>query len=189
MKAPEYYPVSPKDIKPGDRFIGYNLKAEKGTHYCMCTVIVNDDGIPLLWGKNTIKEEKEIIFFRRELTFEEIDEWHKTHIDLDKEINKLNLSGFHNNMYDIGDATHEMWNGWLTAGVWAEQLNALENLDFFVVGIAPAPIIPDYFKNAVAVVIEEFDTGNRYWCHWEMDYIEKFRRDTKHLMEKMYEGI
>lgn len=180
MKPPRYYKVDPKDIKPGDEFSGYDYKPERGTAFCLCTVIVNEEGTPLIWGKNPIKEE--VLFFHRDLTWEEQNDWFRVNIDINKDVNKLNLIGFHNDLYHIGDASHEMWNGWITACGWEEQLMTLDGEDFFVVGVAPAPFSPNYFDNPVAIVIEGWDTGNRRWCHCEKDWIDNFRKETKQFV-------
>ena len=164
--------VYPHEIKPGDEFFGYEKNHEDGgctSHFCQ--VKVNDEGIPLVWGTNPITDEYD--YFTRRMTWSEEKEWYKSKVDLTNPKHQLNLIGIHTDLYDLGDACHEMWNGWISTS-WEEQLITLDEEDFFIVGIAPCPHNFQYMRNPVYVICE-YENGDRLWCHAEKDWIDDMR--------------
>ena len=142
----------------------------------MSEVTIQEDGTPLVFNEYPI--EGEVLWFHRELTWEERDQWYRNAVDMTVARNQLNLMGLHNDLYSIGDARHEMWNGWIAA-TWEEQLIKLLDEDFFIVGIVdPAPPRIDLpMRHPVAIVIE-YDDGARYWCHAEWNWIEDMREES-----------
>ncbi len=185
MKPPYYYNIDPKDIKPGDEFCGYERPANKnGTHSStMCHIVVSESGEPLCWGKDPI--EGEVAFFHRKLTWQERDEWYRNAVDMANSRNQMNLMGLHADLYDISDARHEMWNGWIQT-TWEEQLIELLDEDFFIIGIVdPAPPrmgLP--MRHPVAIVIE-YEDGDRYWCHAEKNWIDDMRQESMTAYRKL----
>lgn len=172
MRPPKTKRVYPKDIKPGDEFEGY----VSGTSHHFCIVNVQEDGTPLTFNQFPIEEK--VDYFEQRLTYEEEIEWYKNFIDMTNPANQLNLMGIHTDMYGIGDAFHEMWNGWVCAE-WREQLTELIDEDFFIVGIAPAPYGCFAIDDPVAVVAEYKDTGTRFWCHASQSWINTMREESK----------
>ena len=66
---------------------------------------------------------------------------------------------------------------------------SIDNLldeSFFIVGCAPAPYGESCLghKN-IALVIEEYDSGNRYWCHCPEDFIEDVREELAEEYKKI----
>ena len=186
MKPPSYKLVSPNDIKPGDMLEGYeghtNSNGTRTSHFVQ--IEVGEDGVAREWGRNPVDMSK-VAFFCKPLTWQERDEWYKSAIDMTKSRNQLNLMGLHNDMYQVGDARHEMWNGWIQTS-WEEQLIELLDEDFFIIGIVdPAPPrmgLP--MRHPVAIVIE-YDDGARYWCHAEWDWIDDMRQESKVAYERL----
>ena len=184
MKRSPDVKVPVKDIKPGQIYRGYETTNGDSTTIHFCEVVIAQDGTPLVWGKNPIEEE--VSCFTRRMTWDEERDWMKSQIDLTKDIYQLNLIGLHNNMYDVGDAVHQMWNGWIQAD-WIEQLVSLEDENFFIVGVAPPPYGAPAFREPVAFVCEYIDDGERFWCHSEKDWIDDMREDTLSIYNKMME--
>ena len=146
----------------------------------MGDIETDNNGIPYSWGKYPIKEE--VIFYHRKLSYQEEDEWYENSIDITNPRNQLNLYGLHTDLYSIGDATHEMWNGWIETD-WKRQLISIIDEDFAIIGIAPA-IGKWSMRDPVAVVIEYSD-GDKYWCHAERDWIEDMRKESKKVLERL----
>ena len=96
--------------------------------------------------------------------------------------NQLNLYGLHADLYSIGDAVHEMWNGWIETD-WKKQLIEIIDEDFIIVGIAPCSGRWN-MRDPVAVVAE-YDNGDRFWCHAERDWIEDMREESKKVLEEL----
>lgn len=163
--------VYPHEIKPGDKFNGYVKHEGDSTTQTWCEVIINEEGIPLVWGTNPIEAKYD--YFVRRMTWVEQDQWYKDQVDLTNSKHQLNLIGIHTDLYDLGDACHEMWNGWISTS-WEEQLITLDEEDFFIVGIAPCPHTFQCMRNPVYIVCE-YENGDRLWCHAEKDWIDDMR--------------
>ena len=179
--------VFPQDIKPGDEFRGYHYTDGNSNIESFGQVIVNEQGVPLQWGKYEIEVIDKIDYFYRHPTWEEQEAWKQEQIDIFEQANILNLVGIHTDLYDVGDARHEMYNAWVECD-WRDQLLELKNEDFFIVGIAPAPWTPGYFRQAVAVVCEYYDNADRFWCHAEKDWYDSMREESKEQYEKAVIG-
>ena len=173
--------VFPQDIQPGDEFRGYHYRDGNSTIDALCQVVVNEKGAPLTWGKYPIEETVE--YFYRMPTWEEEQIWNGEQLDISKSPNVMNLIGIHTDLYDIGDARHEMFNAWIDCD-YQDQLLELENEDFFIVGVGPAPWAPGYFNEPVAVVCEYYDNGDRFWCHAEKDWYDNMREESMELYKK-----
>lgn len=186
MKPPEYKLIDPKNIKPGDHYSGYEgHRNPNGTHAShFVSIEVGEDGVAREWGRNPVDMDK-VAYFHQSLTWEERDEWYKTAVDMSQARNQLNLMGLHNDMYQVGEARHEMWNGWIQA-TWEEQLIEILDENFFIIGIVdPAPPrIGLPMRHPVAIVIE-YDDGDRYWCHAEWDWINDMRQESKEVYERL----
>ena len=178
MKPPRHIRVFPQDIKPGAKYRGY--VCGNSTHFCEVTI--TEDGTPLIFGKYPIEEK--VDYFQRDLTWDEEQEWYKNNIDMTNPRNQLNLMGLHNQMYSVGDASHEMWNAWIEYN-WVEQLMEIVDEDFFIIGIAPPPWGCRAIDDPVAVVAEYDETGERFWCHAHKYLVEKMIDDTKDIYEKL----
>ncbi len=181
MRPPRHIEIPITEAKPGDRFNGYTYKiigrnGEPGTGYTLGDVIIGEDGTPLSWGEYPITD-KELFHYLRDMTWQEEAEWYKKQVDLENPIHQLNLMGLHHDLYDVGDAFHEMWNGWVCAD-WYEQLTELIDEDFFIVGIAPAPYECWSLDDSVAIVAEVRRTGDRFWCHAGRSWIEDMREES-----------
>ena len=179
-----FYPkvkVKMEDIKPGDEYDGYEfIPVSGGSGSCFATIIIDENNNPLVFGKHPIELREGEVFlnFTRDMTWSEEQEWMYQNTDLENSANQLNLIGIHTDLYSVGDAYHEMWNGWVGTD-WREQLMELKNEEFFIVGVAPAPYGCAAISNPVALVAEYKDTGARFWCHAAKHWIDDMREESK----------
>ena len=148
-------------------------------------ITVSPEGVPLQWGDTPI--ERHVDYFERDLTWEEEAEWYRNQVDMTNSANQLNLLGIHTDLSSIGDASHEMWNGWVKCD-WCEQLVELVDEDFFIVGVAEAPYGCWAIDDAIALVAEYRDTGDRFWCHAGRGWIEDMREGSKSVYESLMKG-
>ena len=93
-----------------------------------------------------------------------------------KNKHSLNIIGVFNNLKAC-DGSHEPYNAWISYDAY-EMLDNLLEESFFIIGCAPAPYGESWLghKN-IALVIEEYDSGNHYWCHCPEDFIEDVREE------------
>lgn len=168
--------VYPKDLVPGEIYMGYESKREDSivSHYSQIEVM--KDGTPLIFGKYPITEE--VLYFTRPMTWDEQQEWNRKQTMELTPKDQVNLIGIHTDLYGIADARHEMYNGWIEV-TWEEQLLRLRDEDFHIVGIAdPAPPRAGMsMRHPVAVVIE-YENGDRYWCHAEKSWFDDMRENS-----------
>lgn len=181
MKPPRHIKVYPHEIKPGDEYNGY----VNGSTHCFTSITVSPEGVPLSWGEDPL--EVKVDYFLRDLTWEEEAEWYKNAVDMKNSNNQLNLMGLHTDLYDVGDAFHEMWNGWVEYE-WAKQLIEIVDETFFIVGIAEAPYECWSIEDSVALVAEYKETGDRFWCHVARWAIEEMREQSTEVYKKLMEG-
>ena len=173
--------ISPAEIKPGDRYFGYELALnEQGkTPIKLCPVVINADGKPENRYKAIIAED--IVFYYKNLPVEhkiKSSEQKEIKCDLENSRNQLNLMGLHTDLYDIGDSTHDGYNAWLVSD-WKKQLSNIEKQNFFIVGIAEkSPWECGYIDEAMALVIEYDSTGDRVWYHVDPNKIAKMRAES-----------
>lgn len=96
-----------------------------------------------------------------------------------------NLIGLHHDLYDVGEASQSKWHVWLTKD-WRRLLLNIERQNCFIVGIAPSPTpISGTARNPVAIVYEEYSSGNRFWSHIEKDWIALMRFQSQKEYEKI----
>ena len=187
IRPPRHIDVRPEDINPKEEYQGY----KKGEHsYSLCSITFDENLNPIKFGKYPLTdEEKEgITAYMRYMTWQEEREWYENCIDFSNGIHKINLIGLHTNLYSVGDGCHEMWNGWLGVD-WREQLMNLLDEEFSIVGIAPCGGPVRSFRDPVAVVCEMYDTGERFWCHAERDWIDDMREDSKTYYEAIVKEV
>lgn len=182
LNTPPNKKVYPNEIKPGDVFKGYEYHNGDSHTTHLCEVIVNNEGVPLVWGRNPITDPYD--YFTRKMTWQEEAEWYKSQIDFSKSDYLLNLIGLHTDLYSVGDAYHEMWNGWIQVS-WEEQLVSLENETFFILGVSPAPYGYSGCRDPVAVICEYKSDGERFWCHAEKDWIEDMRDESREIYKNL----
>ena len=60
---------------------------------------------------------------------------------------------------------------------------------FSIVGIAPCGGPVRSFRDPVAVVCEMYDTGERFWCHAERDWIDDMREESKTYYEAIIKEV
>lgn len=181
MKPPRHIRVYPHEVKPGDEYTGYI----SGDTHCFTSITVSPEGIPLQWGDSPI--ERKVDYYERDMTWEEEAEWYKKNIDMTNPRNQLNLMGIHTDMSNVGDAFHEMWNGWVEYD-WMKQLIEIVDENFFIIGVAEAPYGCWSIDDAVALVAEYKDTGDRFWCHVARWAIEEMRENSKSVYEDLMHG-
>lgn len=189
IRPPRFIDVKPNEIDKNTEYQGYR---KGNSHFSLCTITFDENFNPIIFHQHSIDEEerKEITCYFRYMTWQEEEEWYKNVVDFSNKANVINLIGLHTDLYDIGDSCHEMWNGWVGT-TWREQLMNLLDENFFIIGIAPLPnsCIEMVFRNPVAVVCEEYDTGQRFWCHAEKDWIDDMREESKTYYEALMKEI
>lgn len=173
--------VKPEDIKPGDKYEGY----ETETLNSSCTIIVDENGVPKEWGTDEIKHGP-ILYFLRPRTWQEKEDWKKNKLNMSYVTHQNNLLGLHHDLYDVGDAYHEMYNGWVDCE-WRDLLLNAEDENIFIVGVAPAPYGCISFNEPVAIVAESKFNGERFWCHAEKDWIDDMRENSMDEYNKIME--
>lgn len=162
---------------------GYQT-ADRPNAESYCSITYKGNGVGWRWNDEKNKVEN-ITFLNRRLTIDEQEEWRKTHYEAKDPKEQLNLMGLYNDMYDVGDAYHEMWNGWIGVD-WYEMAEGLQSEDFFLCGIAPAPYDCSALDDAVAFVAEE-ENGSRFWCHGGRSWVEHMRKQMRDIYNDMME--
>ena len=59
--------VAPDKVKPGEKYSGYDYVG--GT--CYCRITIQEDNTPIVYDKWPISEEKEVLYFFRDMTYDE----------------------------------------------------------------------------------------------------------------------
>ena len=181
--GPPQVKVLKNQVKPGDEYRGYEfIPVSGGSGQCWCRINIMEDGTPLVFGKRPLElnEGEVFLHYVRDMTWQEERQWYIDSTDMEDSTNVLNLIGIHCDMYGVGDAIHEMWNGWITFD-WREQLMRVKTEDFFIIGVAPAPYGNCAFSDPVALVAEYRESGDRFWCHTSKDWIEQMREESKEI--------
>lgn len=181
MQAPSSKWIPIKEAIIDKEYNGYKTADEPNvSSYCAIVYKGNDMG--WRWG-DPEREAKNLTYLLRDLTYEETEQWYKNRFDKNDSTTKLNLYGLYNDMYDVGDARHEMWNAWIALDFY-EMNECIKDNDFYLIGIAPAPWNADDIfgeGNTIAFVAEEFNTGNRFWCHGGKSWVEDMREQMKNV--------
>ena len=173
--APKYRWIPAAAAKKHHCYNGYKEKDSRAMHFCDITYI--GDGEGYLWGEPT-QHVSNITELQEEITWMERSQWYKDYVDLSISRNSNNLIGIHTDLYSIGDAYHEMWNGWVEACDPWKMIAELEEETFYLVGIAPAPWDKDDIfgkGNSVAFVACYYDSDERFWCHGSKNWVQTLR--------------
>lgn len=178
----KWIPIS--EAKPGETYEGYQDSIEPdSSNYCL--IVYKGNGIGWKWGKeeNTVEN---ITFLNKRLSYRELSELKRQRFDLSNDHSQLNLYGLYTDLYSIGDATHEMWNGWVDCDFYDMDYTLRENGIIFV-GVAEAPWQPHYndHDTYLAFIAEYVSSGERFWCHGGKSTLETLRRQMKDVYEEL----
>lgn len=180
MKCPTFKQVPITEVGIGEEFVTCGIAGE-GEIWIGGGLYIGED-------RNVHKKEDDsivenVIYIKRRYTLEEEQEWYECQYDISCGNAAINLVGLYNDMY-FCEGEHEMYNSWSTYD-WYEMSDNLENENFYLYGIAPAPYPCSAFgeEDSIALVIEDFLTGNRYWCHSSKEWIENMREQMKEIYE------
>ena len=160
---------------------GY-MTSDKPNSQTYCSIVYKGNGIGWCWNReNDVVEH--LTHLRTRLTLEEQEQWRIDNYEPLDPKEQLNLMGLFNDMYDVGDAYHEMYNAW-TSFDWYEMSENLYDESFFLVGVAPAPYECFAFDESIAFVCEE-PNGTRLWCHGSKDWVTRMREQMKSMYNMM----
>lgn len=177
----KWIPIS--EAKASKIYRGYKtIDQPNGTTFCEFTYLGEGKGYSFNYKDNIISNVSEVLTYT---TFEEQKQWYIDHTDLNNAETVNNLYGLFHDLYDVGDASHQMWNYWIADDAY-ELLCNLEEEDFFLVGIAPASyaFAGKEFEDSIAFVIETYDTGTRYWCHGYKSWVKDMRAQMEHIYKE-----
>ena len=179
MKAPRYKWIPVEEAIVGEEYDAYKTYDKPNTtSYCRAKYLGNNK--VLVFEDYEVENISEL---QRHTTYQEQDEWNKQHFNISNSKTQLSLYGLFTDLYDVGDAHHEMWNAWITDDFY--EMNVyLQEEDFFLVGIAPAPYRCPALKDPIAFV-GEYENGERFWCHGGKSWVESMRRDMKDVYENL----
>lgn len=183
MITPPYrkeVPISQGEI--GKQYKGY--KYDKGS--CICRFTYLGDGKGYSYNNtNDIKEN--VIALYDTFTSDDREKWYKDKLDLNDSKTLIDIIGLYHDMYDVGDARHEMWNAWVEVDFY-EQIVQINDEDFNIIGVAPAPWKCGSIENPVAIVAE-YEDGERFWCHAAASWIEHMREQGKEIYQQAQEKV
>lgn len=182
MGAPRRVWLSISEAKIGEEYCGYKSSDSPGSTH-MGRVEYLGDGKGLVFGTTPVEN---LIELERETSWQEQEEWYYKRFDITNSKNQLNLLGLFNDMYDVGDAYHEMWNSWVGIDFYKMTSDILDE-DFTLVGIAPAPYGCFAIDDPVAFVAEE-SNGTRFWCHGSEKWVTDMREQMKDIYEDYIKG-
>lgn len=165
----------------GVEYCGYKTFDAPGTTH-FCTTIYKGDGKADVYG-HPVKNISEL---ERETSWQERDAWYVKQFDLTNSKNQLNLLGLYNDMYDVGDAYHEMWNAWVGVDFYEMNSDCVEN-NIVLVGIAPAPWGCASIEDPVAFVAENED-GTRFWSHGGQSWVNDMREQMRDIYDNYTKG-
>ena len=165
-------------IQLNNQYYGYKyLDAQGNEHVQNANLIVLSNGELVL--KNTQAPPPHIniisVFYKHNKN--EQKQILSSLIDLNNTNIQNNLIGLHSDLYDVGDARQDKWHVWLSSD-WKQMLYNLEQQNYFVLGVAPAPIFSGSAVYPVALVYEDRSSGQRYWQHIDIRSIEAIRQDS-----------
>lgn len=185
MKCPHSKWISAAAGEVDKEYRGYKTANEPNT-VCFATILYKGNGVAWRWG-----DEKQIItnitFLDKEMDWQETAQWYKDQFDITDPKTSNNLIGLFTDLYGVADAYHEMWNGWVDCDFY-EMAAELSDEDFYLVGIAPAPWSKDDIfgkGKSVAFIAEYYDSGERFWCHGSLDWVEGMREQMEDIYEEM----
>ena len=186
MRCPMNKQIPISNVQPGEEFIRCRLSS--GTTLILGGgLYMGEDRKIYKKSDNTLLEEQDVIYIERPYTFEEEAQWYKDQYDISCGNAAINLVGLYNDMYYC-EGEHEMYNAWVTYD-WYEMSDNLEQQSFYLYGIAPAPYPCSAFgKDSIAVVVEDFLTGDRFWCHTSKEWINQMREQMQDTFDKYIDG-
>ena len=181
-RAPRRITIPVEEGIVDKEYIGYRTSDEPSNCYHMCSLIYKGNGTAWCFGneKDVIKN---IQFLDRYTTFEEDTAWYKKQFNINDARTQNNLFGLYHDMYDVGDAVHEIWNAWVEAE-WYEMSDNLNDEGFLLLGIAPAPFDWTLGSDCVAVICEA-ENGERFWCHAGKHWIEDMRKEMQEVYNEL----
>lgn len=180
MRYYDYKEVSIADLSIGDTFDTYI----EGNTSCMGPdyIVEKITDTEVICRCDRTKElknfSKEKIKVKVPMTMEEI---HKRDFVKAKEI----AQAFKHEMYDAGDAEHEMWNGWLMGLSPYELADNIKEDDISIIGWFPLNISKRYKGDRcdIGVVAEDNTSGSRFWCHAVSDWYSNWEKRYPELYE------
>ena len=181
LKCPTYEFIPVENAIVDEEYWGYKTFDYPNCE-SICLITYKGNGTGLIFNDQE-REVVNISFLKKKLSFTEQEKWRQIHYNIKNPREQINLMGLYNDMYDIGDAYHEMYNAWIAAD-WYEMSENLQNESFFLIGIAPAPWDCWSILNPVALVIEEED-GTRLWCHAGLNWIKQMRNQMLPIYNNM----
>ena len=173
MSVPIYKSVPREDWEIGKEY--FIMKNETRSHMFHFVYQGNNKIINLYTGK---EEEvlEDITHFERYWRAGEKEAVYKENYINNKSKHQLNIIGLFTDLSDC-DGEHENWNAWCSFDAY-EMLDNLLDEDFFVVGCAPAPWGKQWLDAEwIALVIADYQTGARRWCHFQKDWLEDVREE------------
>lgn len=181
MRAPTTKWIPAEEGIKNFEYGGYKT-VDRPTVSTLCPLVYKGNGIGLAWNEEGQVVEN-IVELERHLTMEETEQWYKDHYIMDAR-EQLNLYGLFTDLYDTGDAYHEMWNAWISDD-WYEMSNQLQDLTFILAGIAPCPWGKDdlFGEGKTVAFVAEDDNGERFWCHGSIDWVDDIREQMKDIYE------
>ena len=162
----------------GIEYLGYKT-FDKPNTVNFCDIRYLGEGKGLIFDKFPVENISEL---ERETTWQEQAKWYEDKFDLNDNKCQLNLLGLFNDMYDVGTAYHEMWNGWVGTNFYEMNSDLIEG-NSFLVGISPAPYGCASLRDAVAFIAET-DTGERFWSHGSKDWVDDMREEMLEIYTK-----
>ena len=179
--APQSVWIPVEEGVVGVEYRGYKTFDAPSTRH-FCATIYKGDGKADVYGR-LIENISEL---ERETSWQERDEWYVKQFDLTNSKNQLNLLGLYNDMYDIGDACHEMWNAWIGIDFYKMNSDCIEN-NIILVGIAPAPWGCTSIEDSIAFVAENED-GTRFWSHGGQSWVDDMREQMQDIYDNYTKG-
>lgn len=180
-----------KWIPAAEAEIDYEYRGYKGGNLdpnaiCLCTILNKGNGVGWMWG-NENQAIEGITFFERDFTWQEEQEYYRHNFSFTNSDSISNLFGLYNDM-DIGDAFHEMWNAWVGSDFY-EMNNRLQEAGVILIGICDHPPYGchAFGKNSCAYIAEDLVTGDRFWCHGSIKWVETMREQMLDVFNKALE--
>lgn len=178
MRCPTSKQVPYQEAVIGKMYSGYT----RGTTTSFCDCEYLGDRKVLVFGKY---EEINVDTLTDKYSWDEQEKWYRDRFDITDLRTTNNLYGLFHDMYDVGDAYHEMWNGWIDID-WYEMSAGLQDEDFYLLGIAPAPSPWAGHSDPVAFVCATYDDTQRFWCHGGKDWVENMREQMKDIYKEIF---
>lgn len=151
-----------------------------------CSIVNKGNGVGWRWGKEE-DAVTGITFFERDFTWQEEAEYYRNNFDENDSNSVSNLLGLFSNI-DYLDAHHEMWNAWV--GVDFYEMNSrLREEGIILIGICDHPPFDclAFGEYSCAYVAEDLVTGERFWSHGSIKWVEKMRKEMRDTFDRIME--